>query len=317
MQLPSRVCALLALLTLAAAPADGRAQSSRAIRRLEAGVWTRIAARARASHGLTLHSGQFDLRLPIHGEPDEVTGATARARDALAIASARLEPGDAGVDSREQRFEKGRYDLRIEDRAGNCLAIHQEVRSMGDSTIERGARMVEPCRPLYMAEVVRRGRRLAHLPLNAGQLTDHWSVASAIDGWADVYADSVVIIASTLALRAGYPQPDTLAQHVDSVTVGLALGGDSWSIVRRSAAVVVDTTLHPRGEWSRRRLRFTIPRDSAFALGESWPVVEVVLGVRKTADNPSGMAWTYAHAAKPFFQRTNPPRKSAAGLSEP
>lgn len=81
--------------------------------------------------------------------------------------------------------------------------------------------------------------------------------------------------------------------------------------------MVVDTTLRPQGEWSRRGLRFTIPRDSLLALEESWPVVEVMLGVRKTADDPTGVAWTYAHAVKPFFPRTAAPRRSGASLSTP
>jgi hypothetical protein len=74
--------------------------------------------------------------------------------------------------------------------------------------------------------------------------------------------------------------------------------------VRRSAAFPVRATLRRGAEWRRRNLRFAIPLDSALALKESWPVVEVVLGVRRTEDNPYGRAWTYAHAAKSFFART-------------
>jgi hypothetical protein len=292
---------ILAIVTLMAAPSGARAQRSAAMHRLEGEIWSRIADRARGSHALTLERGQFDIMLPIEGDAVEVSGATAHAGGALAVASVRLEPVDTLIDTPDARFNSGRYDLRIEDRAGNCVAIHQEVRLVADSAIERRARMEERCRPLYMADVVRRGRRLARLPLAAGQLTDHWSVASAINGWVDLYADSAVVIASTLALKASYPTPDTLTQHVDSVAVGLALGDGSWSIVRRSAGLPVGATLRPGAEWNRRKLRFTIPLDSTFALKESWPVVEVILRVPRTEDNPVGRAWTYAHAPKPFF----------------
>ncbi|MDQ6635367.1 MAG: hypothetical protein M3Z10_11510, partial [Gemmatimonadota bacterium] len=297
---------LLPLVVVAAlaVPNHARAQQASPIRRLEREIWTRITDRARGSHALTLERGPFDIALPIQGDPREVRGPAGHARDALAVASVRLEPVDTLVDAPDTPFTSGRYDLRIEDRVGHCVAIHQEVRLLADGSIERGARMEERCRPLFMAEVVRRGRRLVRLPLNAGQLTDHWSVASAIVGWVDVYADSAVVIASTLALKASYPTPDTLTQHVDSIAVGLALGDSSWSIERRSAAFPVRATLRPGAEWRQRNLRFAIPLDSAFALKESWPVVEVVLGVPRTEDNPIGRAWTYAHAAKSFFART-------------
>jgi hypothetical protein len=291
----------LAIVAVFGVPSAAAAQASPAIRRLEREIWSRIADRARGSHALTLERGQFDIVLPIKGDPVEVRGAAAHAGDALAVASVRLEPADTLVDAPDAAFPSGRYDLRIEDRIGHCLAIHQEVRLVADSTLERGTRMEERCRPLYMAEVVRRGRRLARLALTAGQLTDHWSVAGAITGWVDVYADSVVVLASTLALKASYPTPDTLTQHVDSIAIGLALGDSSWSIVRRSAGLPVRAMLRPGAEWSRRSLRFTIPIDSTFALKKSWPVVEVILRVPRTEDNPDGRAWTYAHAAKPFF----------------
>jgi hypothetical protein len=291
--------AMLALLL--AWPATASAQRSSAIRRLETAAWTHIAARVRLARALSVESGQLDLRLPLGGgEAEVVRGAMSHARDALAIAMIRLEPSDSAGGSREEGFTSGRYDIRLEDRAGNCVAVHQDVRVVGDSAIERGARMVEQCRPLLMADVVRRARRIVRLPLSAGDVTDHWTVAPALAGFADVYADSVVIVANTLALRASYP-PDTAAMRVDSVAVGLALGEGQWNIVHRSAALAVDTTLRLGGTWSRRGLRFTIPIDSTFALTESWPVVEVVLRVAKTEDNPVGLAWTYAHARKPFF----------------
>ncbi|MGH7694135.1 MAG: hypothetical protein ACRENH_04110, partial [Gemmatimonadaceae bacterium] len=86
------------------------------------------------------------------------------------------------------------------------------------------------------------------------------------------------------------------------VTVGLALGERSWSIVRKSPPLAVDSVLS-RGElWSRAPRRFMIPVDSTFALTRSWPVVEVSLSVPKTDSNPYGLAWTYAHGAKDFFK---------------
>jgi hypothetical protein len=266
------------------------ASSSAIIRRAERELWPRIA-----------DLSEFDLRLPILGEPDEVIGPTMHAHDALAVASARVESLDSSIVERDAVFSNARYDLRIEDRAGNCLAVHQDVRIAPDSALVRGKRVTERCRPLYMADVVRRARRLAHLPLTAGRLDDNWGVAGAANGWADVYMDSVVITATTLALRASHPMPDTAAQRVDSVVIGLALGDGSWNIVRRSGIVIVDTTLRRDGEWRRAGIRFTIPIDSTFELRDSWPVLEVNLSVLKTEANPSGIAWTYSHATKPFF----------------
>jgi hypothetical protein len=303
---------LLAATALAAWPTAAHAQQSRVIRRLEKAVWARISDRALQTHAITLDSGQFDLRLPITGEVEEIRSATASARDARAVASARFEPSDPGVDPRDTRdahFIAGRYDLRLEDRIGHCVAVHQDIHIGGDGGIIRGARMVERCRPLYMADVVRRARRLAHLPLEAGRLTDHWSVSSALSGWADVYADSVVILATSLTLQASYPPANRPEQHVDSIAVGLALGDSTWDIARRSAALHVDTTLSPQGTWSRRQLRFTIPIDSTFALRESWPVVDVMLAVPRTASNTIGRSWTYGHGPKPFFAQTAAPSR--------
>lgn len=70
---------------------------------------------------------------------------------------------------REETFNRARYDMRLEDRRGNCLIVHQNVSF--DSTLVRGSRSVERCQPLYMAEVVRRARRIARLPFSAGVST--------------------------------------------------------------------------------------------------------------------------------------------------
>jgi hypothetical protein len=266
--------------------------------RLEKELQARLAERAIAAQGFRFGTGEFDLRLPLNGEPEEIIGPTTRASDALAVGSARLEPLDT-IASRDDTFRHARYALRMEDRRGNCLIVHQDV-SM-DSTFVRGRRTTEGCQPLYMAEVVRRARRIARLPLNAGRLDDHWSAALSATGTADVYLDSVVITTSRVALRASKPVPATAPVVIDSVSAGLASGDASWSVVRKSPAIRVDTTLRLGGEWRRGVRRFVIPIDDSFDLARSWPVFEIYLRVPSTAENPLGIAWTYAHERKAFF----------------
>jgi len=268
------------------------------VTRLEKEMLALISERAIAGGGFRFGTGELDLRLPLSGEPEEIVGPTTHANDALAVGSARLEPLDT-ITSREVVFRRARYDLRLEDRQGNCLIVHQDVTM--DSVVVRGPRTAERCQPLYMAEVVRRARRIARLPLSAGRLDDRWSAALAATGTADVYLDSVVIITSALALRASYPVPVTATVVVDSISAGLAAGDKSWSVVRKSTAIPVDTTLRQGGEWRRRVRRFMIPLDSSFDLVKSWPVFEVHLRAPVTADNPLGVAWTYAHERKGFF----------------
>src|SRR4026208_1175350 len=140
-----------------------------------------------------------------------------------------------------------------------------------------------------MAEVIRRARRIAHLPLTAGRLDDHWSVALATKGMVDVYLDSVVVTTSEMTLRASYPQPAAEIQVIDSGTAGLGQGDASWNIVRQSVALPVRTSLRKGEEWHSRVARFTIPIDSAFDLAKSWPLFEVHLNVPKTATNPYGL----------------------------
>lgn len=110
-----------------------------------------------------------------------------------------------------------------------------------------------------------------------------------------------------LALRVNLKEGDTTHLQVDSVTVGLALGDGSWSIVHKSPALVVDTVLRRGVTWSRARHRFTIAVDSTFELGRSWPVMEVSLSVPKTESNPYGLAWTYAHGPRAYFRTINWP----------
>ena len=219
---------------------------------------------------------------------------------AVAVGSARVEPLDT-IAARDSTFQRARYTLRLEDRKGNCLIVHHTVAF--DSALTRVARASERCQPLYMAEVVRRNRRIARLPLSAGSLDAHWSAALAAAGTADVYADSVVITTSSLLIRASFPVPATSLVTVDSVDAGLGMGDRAWSVVRKSVPIAVDTVLRQGGEWRRNVRRFVIPLDGSIDLAKTWPLFQVHLSVPKTADNPGGNAWTYAHAPRFFFAR--------------
>jgi hypothetical protein len=278
--------------------ATGQQATPAPLRLLEKEMMARISERAITNGGFRFGAGELDLRLPLTGEPEEIVGPTFHAAGALAVGSARIEPLDS-IASRDVAFSRARYDLRLEDRRGNCLIVHSEVKF--DSALVRGRRTSERCQPLYMAEVIRRARRIARLPLKAGNLDDHWSAALAARGTADVYLDSVVITTTSIILRASYPDRVTATAEIDSIIAGLALGDSSWNMVRKSAALPVDTTLHLNGQWSRKVKRFTIPIDSSFNLAKSWPVFEVNLSVPKTKDNPYGLAWTYAHERRRFF----------------
>jgi hypothetical protein len=269
--------ALIALM-LTAAPAAAQQTSSVAIRQLEKEMLARMSARATAIGGFRMDTSDFDVRLPLHGEPEEIVGPTLHARDA---------------------FNRARYELRLEDRTGKCLVVHQDVTF--ESKLVRGRRTLERCGPLYMAEVVRRARRLARFPFNAGRLDDRWSAALAATGTVDVYLDSVVMTTSSMILRAAYPEPADKPVVIDSINAGLGYGDAGWSVARASAAIRVDTTLYKGSEWRRGVKRFVIPLDSAFNVSKSWPLFEVHLSVPKTKDNPAGIAWTYAHERKGFF----------------
>ncbi len=293
------VAAGIAFLSAAHSARETQTRAS-PLRQLEKEMLARISDRATALGGFRFDSSEFDLRLPLRGEPEEIVGPTTHANDALAVGSARIESLDS-IASRNATFRNARYDLRVEDRKGNCLIVHQHVTF--DSKLLPGKRTSERCQPLYMAEVVRHARRIARLPLSAGRLDDDWSAALAATGMADIYLDSVVVKTKSIAVRASDPVPATADVVIDSISVGLAMGEGSWNVERHSAAVRVDTTLHKGGVWSRKVRRFMIPIDSSFDLAKSWPVFEVNLSVPKTAENPLGRAWTYAHERKGFFTR--------------
>jgi hypothetical protein len=285
---------------IAAQSAAGQQAAPSPLRQLEKEMMARISERAIANGGFRFGAGELDLRLPLAGEPQEIIGPSLHANGALAVGSARVEPLDS-IMSRDSTFHRAQYELRLEDRKGNCLVVHSEVTM--DSVLVRGRRTAERCQPLYMAEVIHRARRIARLPFAAGRLDDHWSAALAAKGTADVYLDSIVITTTDIAVRASYPSPATEIQIIDSVSAGLGLGDKSWSVAVKSAAIPVDTTLRKNGEWRRKIERFTIPIDSSFALSKSWPLFEVYLRVPKTAGNPLGVAWTYAHERKGFFEK--------------
>ena len=294
--------AIFLLAAFVVAAHSTHAQTSRSpLARLEQEMLARIIDRAMTAGGFQLGTGEFDIRLPTTGEPEEILGPTLHSSDALAVGSARLEPLDS-IAERDAIFRNARYDFRIEDRAGNCLIIHHVV-AMDSTTVQHRRRTSEKCQPLYMAEVVRRARRIARLSFSAGNLTDHWSASLAATGNADVYADSIVITTTSIAVRASYPSPATAAVRIDSISAGLGAGDKSWSTIKQSAAIRVDTTLHQNGEWRRQTRRFMIPIDSTVELGKSWPLFQVHVRAPVTADNPSGLAWTYAHERKGFFSK--------------
>ena len=293
----SIVVAVASLFTVAS-PTFAQGSASPVLSRLEKEMLARISQRALAAGGFSFGGSEFDLHFPRAGEPEEIVGPSIHASEALAVGSARIEPLDS-MPSRDEKFHRAQYEMRLEDRAGNCLIVHQDVGF--DSVFTRGRRMTERCQPLYMAEVVRRARRIARLPLSAGSLDDHWSVALAATGTADVYFDSVVVTTTSIAMRASYPMPETVPVTVDSISAGVAMGDRSWSVVRQSPATRVDTTLRKGGEWRRTTRRFVIPVDSTFDIRKGWPMFQVHIHAPVTPDNPSGLAWTYAHAPKVFF----------------
>ena len=106
-------------------------------------MWKRLEERARRLSAFVLDSCELDLRIPIEGEPEEVIGVTRLTSSSQVVATARLEPLDS-IGSRQDPFYSGRYDLRLEDRVGNCLVVHQTVSV--DSVLRRLKRTAESCR---------------------------------------------------------------------------------------------------------------------------------------------------------------------------
>jgi hypothetical protein len=191
--------------------------------------------------------------------------------------------------------------VEFEDWLGRCVREVTPIAYSPRHVLAFGTPRRTRCEVGVMTERIRRGRLLATLPIRAGDLNDNWSVALAARGSVRVYMDSVVVRADSVRMRA---KPlDGRPQAVDSLAVGLALGaGKAWSVSRRGTVIPVKQSLAVKDEWSRTRLRFSIPVDATFPVERAWPVFETFLSVRKTADNPYGTAWTYAHAPEGFFK---------------
>jgi hypothetical protein len=88
------------------------------------------------------------------------------------------------------------------------------------------------------------------------------------------------------------------------VTVSLdARYGSTWSPGTASNALITEWR-GMEGEIRPlpRYVRFTIPRNEGDSLGRRWLLFTHHLTVPKTADNPLGLAWTYAHGPQERFK---------------
>jgi hypothetical protein len=226
--------------------------------------------------------------------------ARSQAHDGLAIAVAAVDDAPPTDSLHPEAPVEARYRMRIEDRRGSCIEVRETVR-VDAGRIARLDRETRPCEPVLMADAIRRARRIATLPLSAGSLDEQWSVALAATGWADIYPDSIVFRLASVQLRS---KPlDRHAETVDSISAGIALhAGRSWFFARHSRARVVGQALAAGTEWQRAGVRFTVPIDSTIKLVDAWPVFSVHVAAPKTPDNPSGLAWTYAHGPEGFFR---------------
>lgn len=293
-------------------PARAGGTPAMSVARAEALVWTRIAEHLQ--HGGTLVPTRFLVSIPIGGvgvdiEPASIDSASAATADELwggLIDSASASAARAWVVAAallgdvDSTGSVARYRVRLESRTGRCLEVSQRVQIGDDGVVRARDRVAKSCAPLMMAEVIHRARRLARLPLQAGDLGDDWAVRAVATGHVDVYADSVVVQLSALQLRTSPSQGSPCL--VDSVSIGLALGrGRSWSVARQSAAWPVNRELAPGREWRRTGLRFVVAVDSTFPLKDAWPVVQGHLHAERTPANPYGLAWVYAHAPEGYF----------------
>lgn len=151
------------------------------------------------------------------------------------------------------------------------------------------------------ATVARLARERADVR-SANSLDVGFSVVGVLDGRTDVYRDSVVVLVRDGALRAQRLETE---QTLDSVTASLAFtSGASWSEGPASNALVLEL---PNTEGQQIALgpmrRFTIARSAGESLEGRWVVFTFYLTVPKTAENPYGTAWTYAHARTPLGAR--------------
>jgi hypothetical protein len=199
----------------------------------------------------------------------------------------------------------GAVFIEFEDYLGHCVAEMIPLTYTREGRPEFGRRLDGPnttsCTVDVMSDRARRSRLIAQLSLSAGKVDDNWSVALAARGIVRVYADSVVIRADTLQMRAN--PLDGTPQHVDSVVAALSMKTErAWLVASRGSAIALDRTFQNKEEWSQSRVRFSIPLDAGTDLATVWPMFEVILSAPKTAENVVGKAWTYAHTPMAFFE---------------
>ena len=203
--------------------------------------------------------------------------------------------GSGSHDSRIWRYE-------LEDRYARCVNVERDVVVNADGRLTFGPRKLTGCEVSALAESIRRGRRLALMPLDVNSMDVIFTTVGHYRGRVEVYLDSVVVVVRGGALKTKLL--DGRRQTVDSVTVSLGERyGSSWSPGRNSNALVTEW-LGMEGETRPlpRYVRFTIPRTEGDSLGSRWLVFTHHLTVPKTAGNPLGLAWTYAHGPPEMFR---------------
>lgn len=191
--------------------------------------------------------------------------------------------------------------FEFEDRQNRCVTVQRHARGTA-SRPALGARVIERCEIRALAEVNRRGHRLARLPFRVDAMDVVFTTVGDYPGSIDIYRDSVVVMVRNGRTRTKLLGPR--AQTVDSVTASLARRyGASWSPGTASNALVLEWR-GEEGETLRlpRRVRFSIPRSEGDSLQDQWVVFTHHLTVEKTPGNPLGLAWTYAHAPEGLFR---------------
>ena len=245
--------------------------------------------------------------LPVPGDAEPTANGEDRLRSVLkpsgphARTSVWMATRFGAVAADETPPARDSIRMEFEDWHGRCVREVTPIAHAPRGGLAIGTPRRSRCAVNVMAERIRRGRVLATLRLSAGDLNDHWSVAAAVRGTALVFLDSVVVRADSVGLSA--TALESPGQMVDSLGFGLSLGGGrSWSVVRHGTSLAVGRRFAPKDTWARKRIRFSIAADSTFELARSWPTFEVFMSLPRTADNPYGTAWTYAHAPEGFFK---------------
>jgi hypothetical protein len=190
--------------------------------------------------------------------------------------------------------------IEFEDRAGRCVSVRLPAQVAGGALVV-GSRELSRCDVSALAGVNARGRRIARIPFHDRGLDVVFTTVGDYPGTIDVYFDSVVVTVRGAIVQTKLLEGRT--QHVDSVTASFGFhAGSSWSPGKASNAVRMHWLAREGETRAIPRLRFTIPRDSADALLDRWIVFTHHLTVPKTADNPYGVAWTYAHLPDTIFK---------------